>query len=113
MNEMFRVFTEYINTECGGIRGRMLELGHDRGRARSARTTQTERNAACLQAAEDNNAVMILNSSGFQGSAVLCIVEEKETMFVSTQGQSNEFMGGQSPGQPVEHQLRESRLRRR
>ena len=91
MNEMFRVFTEYINTECGGIRGRMLELDTIEV-ALFGPTTQTERNAACLQATEDNNAVMILNSSGFQGSAVLCIVEEKETMFVSTQGQSNEFM---------------------
>lgn len=91
MNEMFRVFTEYINTECGGIRGRMLELDTIEV-ALFGPTTQTERNAACLEATEDFNAVMILNSSGFQGSAVLCIVEEQQTMFVSTQGQSDDFM---------------------
>ena len=91
MNEMFRVFTDYINTECGGIRGRMIELDTIEV-ALFGPTTQDERNAACLEATEDNDAVMILNSSGFQGSAVLCIVEEKETMFISTQGQPDEFM---------------------
>ncbi|MEM9465798.1 MAG: hypothetical protein AAGA90_10520 [Actinomycetota bacterium] len=91
MNEMFRVFTEYINTECGGIRGRMLELDTIEV-SLFGPTTQDERNAACLEATEDNNAVMILNSSGFQGSAVLCIVEEKETIFLSTQGQPDDFM---------------------
>ena len=55
-------------------------------------TTQEERNAACLQAVDDFDAVFILNSSGFQGSATLCIVEENETMFISTQGQPDEFM---------------------
>ena len=55
-------------------------------------TTQEERNAACLQAVDDFNAVFILNSSGFQGAATLCIVEENETIFISTQGQPDEFM---------------------
>ena len=31
-------------------------------------TTQEERNAACLEAVDDFDAVFILNSSGFQGS---------------------------------------------
>ena len=55
-------------------------------------TTETERNEACLKATEDLNAVMILNSSGFQGAATVCIVEAKETIFISTQGQPQDFM---------------------
>ena len=55
-------------------------------------TVETERNEACLKATEDLNAVMILNSSGFQGSATVCIVEAKETIFISTQGQPQDFM---------------------
>ena len=37
---------------------------------------------------EDLNGVILVNSSGFQGSASLCIVEEHETAFVSVQTQS-------------------------
>ena len=33
-----------------------------------------------------------MNSTGFQGTASLCIAEEHETAFISTQGQSAEFM---------------------
>ncbi|MEO0495207.1 MAG: hypothetical protein AAF081_17510 [Actinomycetota bacterium] len=91
MNEMFTVFTDYVNTECGGIRGRQINLETIEVSLFGA-TTQEERNAACLQATEDFDAVAIVNSSGFQGSATLCIVEEKETIFVSTQGQPDEFM---------------------
>lgn len=91
MNEMFRVYTDYINQECGGVRGRMIALETIEV-SLFGPTTQDERNAACLQAVEDLDAVMIVNSSGFQGSATLCIVEEKQTMFISTQGQPDEFM---------------------
>ncbi|MEM8707115.1 MAG: hypothetical protein AAGE98_11710 [Actinomycetota bacterium] len=91
MNEMFRVFVDYVNAECGGIRGRQVNLETIEV-SLFGPTTQEERNAACLEATEDFDAVAIVNSSGFQGSATLCIVEEKETIFVSTQGQSQEFM---------------------
>ncbi len=91
VEDMFQVLTAYINEECGGIRGRLIDLRTIEVPLFGP-TTQTDRNAACLQATEDFDAVMIVNSSGFQGSATLCIVEEKETIFVSTQGQPDEFM---------------------
>lgn len=91
VNEMFRVFVEFINDECGGVRGRQVVLETIEV-SLFGPTTQEERNAACLEATEDFNAAMIVNSSGFQGSATLCIVEEKETIFISTQGQPDEFM---------------------
>ena len=38
--------------------------------------------------------MIIVNSSGFQGSATLCIVEENETAFITVQPQAEEFMNG-------------------
>ncbi|NDH24597.1 MAG: hypothetical protein EBY49_11805, partial [Actinobacteria bacterium] len=91
MNEMFRVYVEYLNEECGGIRGREVVLETIEV-SLFGPTTETERNEACLRATEDLNAVMIVNSSGFQGAATVCIVEAKETIFISTQGQPQDFM---------------------
>ena len=90
--EMFDTFTAVVNEQCGGVRGRMIEMHTiDVAGARGFAVDQ-DRNAACIQAIEDLDGVILLNSSGFQGSANLCIVEEHETAFISTQGQSGEFM---------------------
>ena len=64
---MFRAYVEYINEECGGIRGRQVALELIEVPLFGP-TTETERNEACLKATEDLNAVMILNSSGFKRS---------------------------------------------
>ena len=89
--EMFDTFTAVINEQCGGVRGRMIEL-HTIELEVLGATVDEDRNAACIQAIEDYEGVILLNSSGFQGSANLCIVEENQTAFISTQGQSEEFM---------------------
>ena len=89
--EMFEVFVDYINTECGGIRGRQINLGYAEADLLGAEV-EASRNRACLELTEDFNATIIMNSSGFQGSANLCIVEEQQTAFISTQGQTEEFM---------------------
>ena len=91
VTEMFDTFTAVVNEQCGGVRGRMIEL-HTIELAVLGDTVDEDRNAACVQAIEDLDGVIMLNSSGFQGSANLCIVEEHETAFISTQGQSGEFM---------------------
>ena len=88
---MFEVLVDYVNTECGGIRGRQIELVTLEVPAFGG-TVETDRNAACIEATEDNHAVIIMNSTSFQGAATLCITEEKETIFISTQSQSEEFM---------------------
>jgi len=88
---MFDVFVDYVNNECGGVRGRQIDL-HLIEVPLFGPTVETDRNAACVEAIEDENAVIIVNSSGFQGSATLCMVEEKDTIFISTQGQTDEFM---------------------
>ncbi|MEQ8839379.1 MAG: ABC transporter substrate-binding protein [Acidimicrobiales bacterium] len=89
--EMFEVFVDYINTECGGIRGRQINLGYAEADLLGD-AVEASRNQACLAMTEDFNATIIMNSTGFQGSANLCIVEEQQTAFISTQGQTEEFM---------------------
>ena len=88
--EMFDTFTAAVNEQCGGVRGRMIEMHTIEVPVLGA--VDEDRNAACIQAIEDLDGVIMLNSSGFQGSANLCIVEEHETAFISTQGQSEEYM---------------------
>lgn len=88
--EAFEVFVDYINEECGGIRGRMLDLGY--AEAEVLGDVDVSRNAACLAMTEDHQSVIVMNSTGFQGSANLCLVEAQETIFISTQGQPEEFM---------------------
>ena len=88
---MFDTFAWYVNNICGGVHGRMIDLklvevdtfGSD---------ISALRNEACISATEDRNAVIVLNTTGFQGSATLCIVEQHETAFISTQGQPAEYV---------------------
>ena len=89
--KIFEVFIDYINEECGGIRGRMLDLGYAEA-AVLPPDVDASRNAACLAMTEDHRSVIVMNSTGFQGTANLCLVEEQETIFISTQGQTEEFM---------------------
>ena len=89
--EMFETFVTYVNEQCGGIRGRMIDLHTIHVEVLGDQLDEL-RNAACIEAIEDNDAVIIVNSSGFQGSATLCIVEEHETAFVTVQPQPEEFM---------------------
>ena len=89
--EMFDTFVTYVNEQCGGIRGRMIDLHTIHVDVLGDQLDEI-RNAACIEAIEDNDAVIIVNSSGFQGSATLCIVEEHETAFITVQPQPEEFM---------------------
>ena len=89
--EMFETFVAVVNEQCGGIRGRMIDL-HTIHVEVLGDQLDEQRNAACIEAIEDNDAVIIVNSSGFQGSATLCIVEENETAFITVQPQAEEFM---------------------
>ena len=90
VTEMFDTFTAVVNEQCGGVRGRTIEMHTIEVPVLGA--VDEDRNAACIQAIEDLDGVILLNSSGFQGSANLCIVEVHETAFISTQGQSEEYM---------------------
>lgn len=89
--EMFEVLVDYVNTECGGVRGRTINLGYAEADLLGDQI-EASRNQACLAMTEDFNSVIIMNSTGFQGSANVCIVEDQRTAFISTQGQPEEFM---------------------
>ncbi len=90
--EMFEVFTQVINEECGGVHGRQIRLETIEVSALggAGADINTLRNAACIEAIEDHNAVFVINTTGFQGSAGVCLAEE--SIFISTQGQPEEAM---------------------
>jgi len=88
---MFETFVDYVNEECGGIRGRQIELATIEVPL-FGQTVDEDRNAACIEATEDHDAVITMNSSGFQGTANLCLVEQQQAAFISTQGQPLEWM---------------------
>ena len=89
--EMFETFAAVVNEQCGGVRGRMIQL-HTIEYDPVNPEVEAEMNAGCIQAIEDLNGVVLLNTSGFQGSATLCIVEDHETAFITVQPMSDEFM---------------------
>ena len=89
--EMFDTYVAVVNEQCGGIRGRTIDL-HTLELPVFGDTVDAERNAACIQAIEDLDGVVLVNSSGFGGSAALCIVEQHETAFISAWAAPLEFM---------------------
>ena len=89
--EMFETFAAVVNEKCGGVRGRMIEL-HTLEHDPVSPDVDTDQNADCIEAIEDLHGVILLNTSGFQGTATLCIVEDHETAFITVQPQSEEFM---------------------
>ncbi len=66
-NEMYRVFTQYINDKCGGIRGRKIDFQIVEVNSQS-QTLDADRRAACIKATEDLKAPIVLNSTGFAGT---------------------------------------------
>ena len=89
--EMFETLVAVVNEQCGGVRGRTIDL-HTIHVNVLGDTLDEERNAACIEAIDDHDAVIVMNSSGFQGSATLCMVEVHETPFITVQPQPEEFM---------------------
>jgi hypothetical protein len=86
-NEMYRVFFEYINQKCGGIRGRQIKYEIVEVNAQSP-TLDADRRAACIKATEDLKAPVIVNSTGFAGTGLDCIVLEHDSIFItSTSGE--------------------------
>ena len=89
--KMFNTFAWFVNNMCGGVNGRTIDLQLVETPASGSNIDEL-RNAACIEATEDLDAVVVINSTGFQGSANLCLVEDHETAFISAGGQSGEFM---------------------
>ncbi len=91
VNLMFDTFAAVINEECGGIRGRQISMTESSYDPLNSDVEQA-RITNCITATEDNLAAVVLNSTGFQGTATLCVAEEHNTPLLTTQGLSDEFM---------------------
>lgn len=91
--DMFEAFTKAINEDCNGIWGRQIDLRLVEVSALGGggEDIDTLRNQACIEATEDHNAVIVTNTTGFQGSAILCIAADHDTLFLTTQGNPREF----------------------
>ena len=88
---MFETFTDVINEQCGGIRGRMLELSESSFDPVSP-DVEAAKVAACVEATEDERAVVVMNTSSLQGAAALCVAEQHDTPLITNQGYSDEFL---------------------
>lgn len=92
--DMFEVFNKVINEQCGGIRGRKVELATVEVIALGGGglDIDAERNKACVTATEDRKASIVVNTSGFQGTGILCIVQDHKAIYLSTTNGSAEFL---------------------
>jgi ABC-type branched-subunit amino acid transport system substrate-binding protein len=81
VNDMFQVFTDLIN-ECGGIRGRMVELQNEEYDP----TNPASRDAACIAATEDDKAFVVVNANTLTGTGPFCVAGDHETPLVYVGG---------------------------
>jgi len=79
--EMGETFVAYVNEQCGGVRGRTIDL-HTIEVDVIDNQAQELQFAACIEATEDHNAVIVLNTTGIFEEAALCIVDQQQTMLI-------------------------------
>ena len=89
--EMFETFAAVVNEQCGGVRGRMIEL-HTISVPAAGEDREREANLACIEATEDLHGVILLAAGGFPPSASLCVAEDHETALVTGSTQPEEFL---------------------
>ena len=92
--DMFEVFTRIVNERCGGVWGRQIDLGLVEVSALGGGGVDidTLRNAACIEATEGHDAVIVMNTTTFQGTAMLCVTEEHDSAFISHEALPQEYM---------------------
>ena len=92
--DMFDTFTRIVNERCGGVWGRRVDMRLVEAPALGFGGTDidTLRNAACIEVTEDHEAVVALNTTSFQGSALLCIAEEHDAAFIGNQALPEEYV---------------------
>ncbi|HUP74249.1 MAG TPA: hypothetical protein VM282_14500 [Acidimicrobiales bacterium] len=93
-SDMFSTFAKVVNEQCGGVNGRMIDLQNIDVTAlgSAAKPVDQARNEACVTATEDKKAPVVMNTSGFQGTGILCIVEDHKAIYISTTNGSQEFL---------------------
>ncbi|MEO5841589.1 MAG: hypothetical protein ABIQ73_29470 [Acidimicrobiales bacterium] len=93
-SDMFSTFAKVVNEQCGGVNGRQIDLQNIDVTAlgSAAKPVDQARNEACVTATEDKKAPIVMNTSGFQGTGILCIVEDHKAIYISTTNGSQEFL---------------------
>ena len=92
--DMFDTFTRIVNERCGGVWGRRIDLRLVEVAALGLGGVDidTLRNAACIEATEEHEAVILLNSTSFQGTAQLCVTEEHDAALIGHQALPAEYI---------------------
>ena len=85
-NDSAQTFVDLINDRCGGIHGRKIDLQTVEVPAlpSGGQDTSSVAQAACIEAAEDQNAVFAFSSSGFGNVGVPCLTQAHEVIFITS-----------------------------
>ena len=92
--DMFDTFTRIVNERCGGVWGRRIDLQTVEVAALGGggQDIDTLRNAACIEATEGRDAVIVMNATTFAGTAQLCITEEHDSVLVGHEALPEEYV---------------------
>ena len=92
--DMFDTFTRIVNERCGGVWGRQIDLRTVEVAALGGggQDIDTLRNAACIEATESHDAVIVMNTTTFAGTAQLCITEEHDSVLIGHEALPEEYV---------------------
>ena len=92
--DMFDTLTRVVNERCGGVWGRRIDLRLVEVSALGGGGVDidTLRNAACIEATEGHDAVIVMNATTFAGTAQLCITEEHESVLIGHEALPEEYL---------------------
>ena len=88
-NDIVRTYVDLINERCGGISGRQLNLSTVEVPAIPTDTSSVAQ-AACIQAAEDQEAVFAWSTSGFGDVGIPCLTQAHDVIFTTSYTVSSE-----------------------
>ena len=91
-NDIARTYVDLINERCGGIHGRRLNLQTVEVPAipSGGQDTSSVATAACIEAAEDQEAVFAWSTSGFGNVGIPCLTQRNEVIFTTSYTVSSE-----------------------
>jgi hypothetical protein len=91
-NDITRTYVDLINERCGGINGRRLELSTVEVPAipPGGQDTSSVAQAACIEAAEDQEAVFAWSTSGFGNVGIPCLTQAHDVVFTTSYTVSSE-----------------------
>ena len=92
--DMFDTLTRIVNERCGGVWGRRIDLRLVEVAALGVggQDIDTLRNAACIEATEGHDAVIVMNTTTFAGTAQLCITEEHDSVLIGHEALPAEYV---------------------